>query len=83
MSSHFGLSTETLHRIVTGWVETAWHLQECPIDGLPAAKDAITGKAYESGVLLRFDPRMVDVPVSPVRLPADFWCRAIRNEHRA
>jgi hypothetical protein len=83
VSFHLGFGTERFHRIVTGWTGSARHLHEYPADVSPAATNTATGKAYESGVLLRLDPRIVDVPISPVRLPADFWRRAIWSEHVA
>ncbi len=81
MSFNFGVSTEALHRMMAGWAQATRQLQECPAGA--AAVNAMPAKAYESGLLLRPDLRLVDVSVSPVRLPAGFWHLAIAREHAA
>jgi hypothetical protein len=68
---------------VTGWAQTTQQLHECPVASPRNEKPAIPAKAYENGIIIRFDPRLVDVAVSPVRLPVDFWRRAILREHVA
>jgi hypothetical protein len=83
MSFNFGISTGALQRVMAGWAQATRQLQECPTPVPASAENVPATKAYESGLLLHSDLRLVDVPVSPVRLPADFWRRAIEREHAA
>jgi hypothetical protein len=83
MSLNFGRGTGTLQRFVTGWAQTARQLQESPLPAPSYEGVDFPAKAYESGFILRLDPRLVDVAVSPVRLPTGFWQRAILREHAA
>ena len=83
MSLTLARGAGTFQRFVTGWAQAARQLQESPLAAQPHGGIDFPAKAYESGIILRLDPRLVDVAVSPVRLPAGFWQRAIMREHAA
>lgn len=76
MSVTFGISHGTLDRMLAGWTHATRQWSECPGAASPT-------KAYESGVVTSLDLRLVDTCEPCIRLTADFWRRAIRNEHAA
>jgi hypothetical protein len=83
MSSPVGAGKGTLRKIVAGWAHATHRLHECPPRQPSGDFAACMVKGYESGLIVRYDPRFVDIAASPVRLPAGFWRRAIWSEHHA